>query len=161
MHSPRIGKKKLCQINAVPPRVREIAWKAQTRLTARYPGRLSLEEKRRPSFVPGLLVNSPGSCGPPQGSRKSPEAPRTVALRARAEAGSRQGNSRQTLCGRLKEADARCKIGTAPDAFSGMRFQPAHKSLITDVRQILSPPVRVYLSSTLRHVADGSARPDG
>jgi transposase len=35
-HPPRIGGKKLYQIEAVPPRVREIAWKAQTRLTARY-----------------------------------------------------------------------------------------------------------------------------
>jgi hypothetical protein len=35
--------------------------------------------------------------------------------RARAGAGPRQGNSRQTLCGRL-HADARRKIGTAPDA---------------------------------------------
>lgn len=35
-HPPRIGKVKLYKIEAAPPRVREIAWKAQTRLTARY-----------------------------------------------------------------------------------------------------------------------------
>lgn len=35
-HPPRIGKTKLYRLEAVPPRVREISWKAQTRLTARY-----------------------------------------------------------------------------------------------------------------------------
>ena len=35
-HPPRIGAKKLAQPERVPPKVREIAWKAQSRLTARY-----------------------------------------------------------------------------------------------------------------------------
>jgi transposase len=35
-HPPRIGAKKLYLIERVPPKVREVAWKAQTRLTARY-----------------------------------------------------------------------------------------------------------------------------
>jgi transposase len=35
-HPPRIGKNKLYRLASVPPKVREIAWKAQTRLTARY-----------------------------------------------------------------------------------------------------------------------------
>jgi transposase len=35
-HPPRIGAKKLAQLERVPPKVREIAWKAQSRLTARY-----------------------------------------------------------------------------------------------------------------------------
>jgi len=35
-HAPRIGTKKLYRMEAVTPRVREIAWKAQTRLTGRY-----------------------------------------------------------------------------------------------------------------------------
>jgi len=35
-HPPRVGKEKLYKIEAAPPRIREIAWKAQTRLTARY-----------------------------------------------------------------------------------------------------------------------------
>lgn len=35
-HPPKIGKEKLYRLEAVPPRVREIAWKAQSRLTARY-----------------------------------------------------------------------------------------------------------------------------
>lgn len=38
-----------------------------------------------------------------------------IALAQRRGAGPRQGNARQTLCGRPR-ADARCKIGTAPDA---------------------------------------------
>jgi transposase len=35
-HPPRVGKKKLDKVAAAPPAVRDIAWKAQTRLTARY-----------------------------------------------------------------------------------------------------------------------------
>ena len=35
-HPPRIGTKKLYLLQQVTPRVREIAWKAQTRLTGRY-----------------------------------------------------------------------------------------------------------------------------
>jgi transposase len=35
-HPPRIGTKKLYRLSQVPPSVRDIAWKAQTRLTGRY-----------------------------------------------------------------------------------------------------------------------------
>lgn len=35
-HPPKVGAKKLYRIEQAPPKVREIAWKAQTRLTARY-----------------------------------------------------------------------------------------------------------------------------
>ena len=35
-HPPRIGAKKLAQLERVPAKVREIAWRAQSRLTARY-----------------------------------------------------------------------------------------------------------------------------
>ena len=35
-HPPRIGKRKMALVARVPPKVREIAWKAQSRLTARF-----------------------------------------------------------------------------------------------------------------------------
>jgi transposase len=35
-HPPRVGKAKLPKLERVSPKVREIAWKAQSRLTARY-----------------------------------------------------------------------------------------------------------------------------
>jgi transposase len=35
-HPPRVGKEKLAKVAAAPPEVREIAWKAQHRLTSRY-----------------------------------------------------------------------------------------------------------------------------
>ncbi len=35
-HPPKVGAKKLYRLEQAPPKVREIAWKAQTRLTARY-----------------------------------------------------------------------------------------------------------------------------
>ena len=35
-HPPKVGAEKLYRLEAAPPKVREIAWKAQSRLTARY-----------------------------------------------------------------------------------------------------------------------------
>ncbi len=35
-HPPKVGAKKLYRLEQAPPKVREIAWKAQSRLTARY-----------------------------------------------------------------------------------------------------------------------------
>lgn len=47
-HAPRVGKKKLAKVAAAPPAVREIAWKAQCRLSARYRG---LVRKGKPKNV--------------------------------------------------------------------------------------------------------------
>jgi transposase len=44
-HAPRLGAQKLYILQKVPPEVREIAWRAQTRLTARY-RRLAARGKR-------------------------------------------------------------------------------------------------------------------
>jgi transposase len=48
-HPPRVGKKKLAKVEAAPPAVREIAWKAQARLTARY--RALARRGKRPTLV--------------------------------------------------------------------------------------------------------------
>ncbi|MFD1984711.1 IS110 family transposase [Mesorhizobium newzealandense] len=44
-HPPKVGKAKLYRLEQAPPKVREIAWKAQTRLTTRY-RKLSARGKR-------------------------------------------------------------------------------------------------------------------
>ena len=48
-HPPRVGKKKLAKVEAAPHAVREIAWKAQARLTARY--RALARRGKRPTLV--------------------------------------------------------------------------------------------------------------
>ena len=48
-HPPRVGKKKLAKVEAAPPAVQEIAWKAQARLTARY--RALARRGKRPTLV--------------------------------------------------------------------------------------------------------------
>jgi transposase len=48
-HPPRVGKKKLAKVEAAPPAVQEIAWKAQARLTARY--RALSRRGKRPTLV--------------------------------------------------------------------------------------------------------------
>ena len=48
-HPPRIGKVKLAKVEAAPPAVREIAWKAQSRLSARY--RALIKSGKRPTIA--------------------------------------------------------------------------------------------------------------
>jgi transposase len=48
-HPPRVGKKKLAHVDAAPPAVQEIAWKAQARLTSRY--RALSRRGKRPTLV--------------------------------------------------------------------------------------------------------------
>jgi transposase len=48
-HPPRVGKEKQAKVEAAPPAVREIAWKAQTRLTARF--RALTRKNKRPVIV--------------------------------------------------------------------------------------------------------------
>jgi transposase len=48
-HPPRVGREKQAKVAAAPRRVREIAWKAQTRLTARY--RALTRKGKRPTVV--------------------------------------------------------------------------------------------------------------
>jgi transposase len=48
-HPPRVGKKKLAKVEAAPPAVQEIAWKAQARLAARY--RALARRGKRPTLV--------------------------------------------------------------------------------------------------------------
>ena len=48
-HPPRVGREKQAKVAAAPRRVREIAWKAQTRLTARY--RALTRNGKRPTIV--------------------------------------------------------------------------------------------------------------
>jgi transposase len=48
-HPPRVGKKKLAKVDAAPPAVQEIAWKAQARLTGRY--RALSRRGKRPTLV--------------------------------------------------------------------------------------------------------------
>ena len=118
-HPPRIGKAKLYRLEAAPPKVREIAWKAQTRLTARYRA-LSGRGKKTTVVCTAIARELVGFMW--SVAREAQTGLNTAATPSRAQAGAgpRQGNSRQTLCGRPR-ADARSKIGTAPDALSGMR----------------------------------------
>jgi transposase len=48
-HPPRVGRDKLAKVAAVPPAVREIAWKAQSRLNARF--RALTRRGKRPAVV--------------------------------------------------------------------------------------------------------------
>lgn len=112
-HPPRVGAKKLYRLEAASPKIREIAWKAQARLTMRYRahGRTGQEDDHR------LHRNRPrtGRLHVVGGEEGAGRLSGDSSPRAEAGAGPRQGNARQTLCGRLR-ADARCKIVTAPNA---------------------------------------------
>jgi transposase len=72
-HPSRIGKEKLYKIEAAPPRIREIAWKAQTRLTARYRA-LGAREKKRPSSALQSRGSLLASCGASRRRRNPAQA---------------------------------------------------------------------------------------
>ena len=61
-HPPKIGKDKLYVLKKVPPKVRQIAWQAQARLTARYRA-LAARGKRTTVVCTALLGSSSASCG--------------------------------------------------------------------------------------------------
>src|SRR5690242_15232444 len=92
-----------------PSRVREIAWKAQSRLSARY--RILVGRGKRTTVVCTAIARD----------RRDKLAPLAH--------GRRRDNGRGTSVTALLPAstDARSKIGTAPDAQSGMR-QPTRAS---------------------------------
>jgi hypothetical protein len=49
-HPPKVGARKLYSMEHAPPKVGKIAWKAQSRLTARY-RRLTVRESERRWFL--------------------------------------------------------------------------------------------------------------
>lgn len=61
-HPPKVGKAKLYKLEQTSPKVREIAWKAQARLTARYRA-LSAKGKKTPSSAPPSPASLSASCG--------------------------------------------------------------------------------------------------
>jgi hypothetical protein len=118
-HPPRIGTKKLYRLNQVPPKVREIAWKAQTRLTARYRA-LSGRGKKTTVICTAIARELVGFMWSVVREAQIAWTLRRCPLAHRRGRNHGRGNARQPLCGRPR-ADARCKIGTAPDAHSKMR----------------------------------------
>jgi hypothetical protein len=96
-HPPRVGAKKLYLLEQTTPKVREIAWKAQSRLTGRY-RTLSANGKKTTVVCTAVARELAASCGQLLGRCKQPEAAQNP--RAQAGVGPRQGNIRHPLCGR-------------------------------------------------------------
>jgi transposase len=71
-HPPKVGAKKLYRLEQAPPRVREIAWKAQTRLTARY-RMLSGRGKRTTVVCTAIARELTGFSGLLQGRPRRPD----------------------------------------------------------------------------------------
>lgn len=144
-HPPRVGAKKLYKLEQTTPEVREIAWKAQTRLTARYRA-LSAKGKKTTVVCTAIareLVGFMWCVGRPSRPKSLVVSDDHEAI-TRVQAGGggpRQGNSRQTLCGRLRPTPA-VRQGTPRTHTRNCGSQPAHQSLITDVHQAPPPPAR-------------------
>lgn len=95
-HPPRVGKAKLYRLEQTTPKVREIAWKAQSRLTARYRA-LSAKGKKTTVVCAAIARELAGFmwaiAREAQPARRSPHLPHTGG------GGTTAGNIRQTLCG--------------------------------------------------------------
>jgi transposase len=100
-HPPKLGVRKLYLLREAPPAVRETAWKAQSRLTARY-RLLAARGKRTTVICTAIARKLAGtSCGCCEGGAGDQDIGHCseLAPRAWAEAGQRQVNIRQPLCG--------------------------------------------------------------
>src|SRR3954454_85361 len=104
-HPPRVGKAKLPKLEGVSPRGREIAWKAQSRLTARYRA-LTARGKKTPVTVPAparrlaARMSGPGSCGASRGRRGRPDPSR----RRRRDAHTSRTGGGEATAGELPSA---------------------------------------------------------
>ena len=118
-YPPRIGKRKLYRLEEVSSSVREIAWKAQTRLTARY-RMLSARGKKSTVVCTAVARELAGFMWAIARRR---DRPRHNGSRARLAHWRRQDNGRGMSVNRFVAgmSDARSKTGTASDAKSGMR----------------------------------------
>jgi transposase len=135
-HPPRVGRTKQAKVDAAPPAVREIAWKAQCRLYRRY--RALIRRGKLKTVAITAIASSPASCGPSAAkstlplSRKAEEEPASnhtptyqgalrrgirpakINLVQRRERSRGKGNSR-SRCVADRRIDARPQTGTAPD----------------------------------------------
>ena len=101
-HPPRVGARKLYRLEKTTPKVRELAWKAQVRLTARYRA-LSARGKKSTVVCAAIARELTGFMGPSGERLRWPDPPSLSSediYRASVEAWPRQGNSRTALCGR-------------------------------------------------------------
>jgi transposase len=100
-HPPKVVRTKLYGLEQAPPKVREIAWKAQARLTARY--RMLIARGKRTAVVSTAIARglvgfmwavareAHATCSGRRGNLHSSRV---------GGGGTRQENARQTLCGR-------------------------------------------------------------
>ncbi len=124
-HPPRIGKMKLYKLEQTSPKVREIAWKAQTRLTGRYRA-LSAKGKKTTIVCTAIARELVGFMW--SVARRSQHDRRYPLLTRRQVHSSRTGGG-GAAAGELPpdalwpaSVDARSKTGNAPDAYSEMRY---------------------------------------
>jgi transposase len=138
-HAPRIGKAKLYKMERVPPKIREIAWKAQTRLTARYRALIARGKKATIvcTAIARELVGFMWSIGRESrtsrtggGGSTAGELPSDVLWPTLSTPEVRQGKPRTHIreCG----------------------SQSAHQSLITDVLRTRLHPCAIILNAARR-----------
>ena len=154
-HPPRVGKAKLYRLEQTTPKVREIAWKAQSRLTARYRSLIAKGKKTRlcarrsPANLPGSCGRSPGRSNPPD-DRYSSRAHKRRRDHGMEISVKRFGGAPPTPAVRSDQPRTlNRECGN----------QPAYWSLITDVSQVPPVPVRGYRRHRFALRAD-NARPE-
>lgn len=147
-HPPRVGAKKLYRLEQVPPAVRTDAPYGNEWAGQKDNGGVRGHRTRARRLHVGRS----------KGGANSLAVPRKPSLAHRRGWNHGRGNARQTLCGRPR-ADARCKIGTAPDAHSEMRY-PTRASELDHRRPSGSAPTYARLSSNAALDAIALLRPN-
>ena len=161
----RPGERKLYILKEQPAEIQDIAWKAQSRLTARY--RKLVQRGKKSTVVTTAIAREMAAFMWDIARRSEPRTELSTTCAQRRARGQRQGNIRQSLCGQLR-ADARCKTGIAPrrtigHAVSSPRIRacsPTSSDLVPTLgrpvrRKRLGVPdcMRKYLKKDIRAVA--------
>ncbi|SPP98159.1 protein of unknown function [Bradyrhizobium vignae] len=96
---PKIGKTKLYRLEQTSPAVREIAWKAQSRLTARY-RKLAARGKRTTVVCTAIARELVGFMWAVARQVQQPDLSALLIIVHGRRRSHGRGNARQTLCGR-------------------------------------------------------------
>lgn len=110
---PRVGAAKQAKVAAAPPAVREIAWKAQTRLCGRYRA-LTKRGKLKTVAITAVAVNSPVSSGRSIAHSRRPHARRLSAGNSGPQAAHQKSSDQDPAPGAAGPATtAPCNGGSA------------------------------------------------
>lgn len=144
-YPPKVGAKKLYRLEQTPADMREIAWKAQSRLTARY--RAFTARGKKSTVVRAAIARE--MVGFIRAVGRAAPAYLTATTTPRTGGGGTFGGEHLTDVLWPATADARLRSGSARTHDRTCGSQSALQSMIADGLQVPFPPVRGHVQHRL------------